>query len=69
MSDRQYKALAYYKICRLTIHYESVMFYSTDANKLFMTVINEFLLQAKVFVPGRPFKPSQMFVGKVESLP
>jgi hypothetical protein len=32
--------------------------------KLFTAVIYEFFKQARVFVPGKPFKPSLMFVDK-----
>ncbi len=36
----------------------------TNVKHLFTTIIYQCLLQAKVFVPGRPFQPSQMFDGK-----
>jgi hypothetical protein len=37
--------------------------------KLFTAVIYEFSFYATVFVPGKPFQPNLMFVGKVRSLP
>jgi hypothetical protein len=37
--------------------------------KLFTAVIYGFSLQARVFVPGKPFQPSLMFVGEARSLP
>jgi hypothetical protein len=37
--------------------------------KTFYTVIYERLWYTRVFVPGRNFKPSLMFVGKIRNLP
>ncbi len=37
--------------------------------KLFVAVIYRFSLKARVFVPGKPFKPSQMFAGKARAYP
>jgi hypothetical protein len=37
--------------------------------ELFISVINEFLLYARVFIPDRPFQPSPLFVGKARALP
>ncbi len=37
--------------------------------KLFLSVIYGFSLYAKVFVPGKLFQPSLMFVGEARSLP
>ncbi len=36
--------------------------------KLFTAVIYEFLLQVRVYVPGKPFQRSLMFEGKAGSL-
>jgi hypothetical protein len=35
--------------------------------KLFTAVIYRFSLKARVFVPGKPFQPSLMFVGKAKA--
>ncbi len=35
----------------------------------FLSVVYEFSLAARVFVPGRPFQPSIVMVGKERSLP
>jgi hypothetical protein len=45
--------------------------YSSGANpiKLLMVIIYGFLKYAIVFVPVKPFQPSQMFAGKASSLP
>ncbi len=40
-----------------------------NVTKLFTSVIYEILLEAKAFVPGKPFQPSLIFVGKARSLP
>jgi hypothetical protein len=40
-----------------------------NVTKLFTSVIYEILLEVKAFVPGKPFQPSLMFVGKARSLP
>jgi hypothetical protein len=40
-----------------------------NVKKLFMVIIYKYSLEAGVFVPGRPFKPSFMFVGKARSIP
>ncbi len=37
--------------------------------KLFTDVIHGFSLQASVFVPGKPFQPILINVGKAKSLP
>ncbi len=37
--------------------------------KLFTVVSHKFLLQARAFVPGKPFQLSLMFVSKDRSLP
>ncbi len=37
--------------------------------KLFLSVINEYLYEARAFNPGKPFQPSLMFVGVARSLP
>ncbi len=37
--------------------------------KLFTSVILGFLLQSRVFVPGKPFQSSQMFPGKAGAYP
>jgi hypothetical protein len=37
--------------------------------KLFTGVSNGFSYQARVFVAGKPFQPSLVFVGKARSLP
>jgi hypothetical protein len=35
-----------------------------------ITAVNSFIVQAPgVFVPGKPFQPSLMFVGEARSLP
>jgi hypothetical protein len=46
-------------------------FYITGACtiKLFTAVIHGFSQLARMFVPGKPFKPSLMFVGKATGLP
>jgi hypothetical protein len=41
----------------------------TNVIKLFKAVIYQCLQYARVFVPGKPFQPSLMFVGKGRSLP
>jgi hypothetical protein len=40
----------------------------TNAN-LVQTLIKSFITLSPVFVPGKPFQPSLMFVGEVRSLP
>jgi hypothetical protein len=44
---------------------------TTGANvmKLFTSLIYELLYKARVFVPGKPFQLSLLFVNKVKSLP
>jgi hypothetical protein len=37
--------------------------------KLFTAVIYGFLEQARMFIPGKPFQPSLMLVGKARSQP
>ncbi len=37
--------------------------------KHFMPVTYEYLQSARVFVPGNPYRPSIVFVGKARSLP
>jgi hypothetical protein len=42
---------------------------SLDLLKLFTVVSYEFLEYARVFVPGKTFQPSLLFVGKARSTP
>ncbi len=42
---------------------------SANVTKLFMAVSYKFSYEARGFVPGKPFQPSLMFVGKAWSLP
>jgi hypothetical protein len=62
--------LAYYTKEFSTV-VKSFMIQAPEANpiKLFTTVIYRFSLKARVFVPGKPFHPSLMFVGTDRSLP
>jgi hypothetical protein len=49
------------------------MFYNIESRdnviKLFWALSYEFSEYAKLFVTGKPFKPSLLFVGKARSLP
>jgi hypothetical protein len=40
-----------------------------DPIKIFTVVIFEFSQYARVFVPGKPFQPSLMFVSKAKTYP
>jgi hypothetical protein len=40
-----------------------------NVTKLFMAVSYDFSLQARAFVPGKPFQPSLMFAGRAEAYP
>jgi hypothetical protein len=44
-------------------------FSGANVIKLFSSVIYDYSLQARVFVPGKPFQPSLMIVGEARSLP
>jgi hypothetical protein len=43
-------------------------YHGACTGKLFTAVIYELFKQARVFVPGKPFQPSLMFVGESTSL-
>ncbi len=59
------KALAYYEKSKLTA-VKSFLTLATGVNviKLLKAVIYKYLEYARVFVPGKPFQLSLMFVGK-----
>jgi hypothetical protein len=62
--------LTYYENLLIT-DVKSFMTLTPGANviKPSMVVIYEFSFKARMFVSGRPFQPSLMFVGKAWSLP